>query len=128
MLKKPDDWLAGSLMVILFLQIFCDGFPTMAALYGLMMGISVLFGVGCLRGDGRAEAWDRKGVPEAAQKRFARIQGILFLVNAAIGPVGLLVSLAVDFDTDFLLLAQMGGLAAIGLLGLLPRGNKTARG
>ena len=130
-MKKLGNWSSGlvtALTAILFLNIFWDDFPTLGALYGVMALFSLLLGIGNLRPDTRSSLWDRRGVPETVQRRFARLMGALFLVNAAIGPVGLLVSLAVDFDTDFLLIAQMGGLAAISLLGLLPRGTKAAHG
>lgn len=134
-LNKHLSWLWYGVLAIVLLDLLWDDFPTlwaassvMAALYGVMALFSLILGIGSLRPDTHSTLWDSRGVPEDTQKRYARLMGGLFLVNAAIGPVGLLVSLAVDFDTDFLLLAQMGGLAAIGLLGLLPRGNKTARG
>ena len=137
-MKKLDHWIdrfAGALFGIMILSLLWDDFPTriavsavMAALYIGLAFFSMFLGVGCLRSDACWALWDRRGVPPEVQARFARMQGVLFLVNAAIGPVGLLVHCFVDFDSDFLLLAQMIGLPAVGLLGLLPRGTKTAHG
>jgi hypothetical protein len=127
-LKRFSDYLGYCMLAVTFLNVYWDGFPTMAALYAVMTGFSILFGAGCLRGDGHTEFWDRRGVPAEAQRRFSRIQGALYLVNAAICPVGLLANLVLDFDQDFVLLAQILGLAAVSLLGLGLRGNARAAG
>ncbi len=88
-------------------------------LHGEMTLLSVLFAAACWRG-GSAPAWDRWGLPAAAQRRLSRLLGALFLANAAVWPVGALAGRAVEFDMDFLLLAQIIGLPVIALLGVLP--------
>ncbi|WP_295581437.1 hypothetical protein [uncultured Oscillibacter sp.] len=88
-------------------------------LHGEMTLLAVLFAAACWRG-APAPAWDRWGLPAAAQRRLSRLLGALFLANAAVWPVGALVGRVVEFDMDFLLLAQIIGLPVIALLGGLP--------
>ena len=46
--------------------------------------------------------------------------GVLYLANAALCPLGWLLTVFVSFDTDFILLAQIAGFFLVSLLGLLP--------
>lgn len=94
--------------------------PVLPVLYGLVTLESVRLGLGWLRSGGHAPLWDRRCVPGDVQIRFSRLLGALFLLNAAICPVGLLAGRSVGFDTDFVLLAQFIGVPLICLLGLLP--------
>ena len=92
----------------------------MAALYGIMTGISVLYGLGYLRGQLEARLWRQRNVPKEIQRLWSRRMGVLYLVNAALCPLGWLLTVFVSFDTDFILLAQTAGFFLVSLLGLLP--------
>ncbi|SFP93102.1 hypothetical protein SAMN05216343_11855 [Oscillibacter sp. PC13] len=115
------SWLLlGLTMLLAFRHYLPWEIPVMPVLYGLMTVYSCWFGVGCLRSDGHAPLWDQRGVPADVQTRFSRLQGVLFLLNAAVCPVGLLLSLWIPFDRDFVLITQILGLPLICLLGVLP--------
>lgn len=45
---------------------------------------------------------------------------MLYLANAALCPLGWLLTVFVSFDTDFILLAQIAGYFLVFLLGFLP--------
>lgn len=111
---------AEAILAISLLNAFWDDFPTLTALYAWITGLSLLLGAGCLAAKTGAAAWQRRGVSLKTQKKWARIQGVLFLVNAAVWPVGVLLGHFVSFDRDFVLMTQMLGLPVIGLLGVLP--------
>ena len=105
------SWLLlGLTMLLAFRHLLPWEIPVMPVLYGLMTVYSCWFGVGCLR----------SGVPADIQARFSRLQCVLFLLNAAVCPVGLLLSLWIPFDRDFVLITQILGLPLICLLGVLP--------
>ena len=119
-MRKPDSLLVFGLSAVAFAPFFLENFPSMAALYGLMTGISVLYGLGCLRGQTEARLWRQRKVPEAVQRLWSRRMGTLYLANAALCPLGWLLAMFVSFDTDFILLAQIAGFFLVSLLGLLP--------
>ena len=60
------------------------------------------------------------GVDRAVQRRWSRVQGALFLANAAICPAGWLLAWFADFDTDFILLAQYVGFVIAAASGAAP--------
>ena len=91
------------------------------AMYGLTTGELVLLGIGCLCGQAFVPAWKQQDIPAAVQRRAARVLGALYLTAAALCPLGLLVSVRLPFDTDFILLAQIAALLALWLLGHMPR-------
>lgn len=119
-MRKLDSLLVAGLLAVALAPFFWEDFPSMAALYGLMTGISILYGLGCLRGPMEARLWRQRNVPEAVQRLWARRMGVLYLVNAALCPLGWLLAVFVSFDTDFILLAQIAGFLLVSLLGLLP--------
>lgn len=49
-MRKLDSLLVFGLSAVVFAPFFLEDFPSMAALYGIMTGISVLYGLGYLRG------------------------------------------------------------------------------
>lgn len=51
---------------------------------------------------------------------WSRRMGVLYLANAALCPLGWLLTVFVSFDTDFILMAQIAGYFLVFLLGLLP--------
>ena len=112
--------LSIGLLVVVLAPYWWEGFPSMAALYAIMTAASILYGLGCLRGPGNAYLWHQRKVPEAVQRRWARRMGALYLLNAALCPLGWLLAACVSFDTDFILLAQIAGLLLVSLLGFVP--------
>ena len=132
-MEKLMKWAQILFIAAMALPAFWRDFPTMAFLYAAVTGLSLVMGLGCLRGFGTASAWgDSRGVDRAVQRRWSRVQGALFLVTAALCPLGWLLALFVEFDTDFILLAQYGGFVIAALAGLVPlaraRGRRTSGG
>lgn len=119
-MQKLDSLLVFGLSAVVFAPFFWEDFPSMAALYGLMTGISVLYGLGCLRGTTEARLWQQRNVPADVQRVWSRRMGVLYLVNAALCPLGWLLAVFVSFDTDFILVAQIIGFFLVSLLGFLP--------
>ena len=119
--KRLENIWLGCMLGITLANVFLDGFPALPAMYLLTTGFSVLLGFGCLCGSGYAPAWEQRNVPKDVQKKATRVMGVLYLLNAALCPLGWLLNRFVRFDTDFILLAQIIGLPVICLLGLFPR-------
>lgn len=119
-MRKLDSLLVFGLSAVVFAFFFREHFPSMAALYGLMTGISVLYGLGCLRGPMEAPRWKQRNVPAELQRVWSRRMGVLYLANAALCPLGWLLAVFVSFDTDFILFAQSIGFVLVSLLGFLP--------
>lgn len=119
-MQKLDSLLVFGLSAVVFAPFFWEDFPSMAALYGLMTGISVLYGLGYLRGQTEARLWRQRNVPKEIQRLWSRRMGALYLANAALCPLGWLLTVFVSFDTDFILFAQIIGFFLVSLLGFLP--------
>ena len=119
-MRKLDSLLVFGLSAVVFASFFREHVPSMAALYGLMTGISVLYGLGCLRGPMEAPRWKQRNVPAELQRVWSRRMGVLYLANAALCPLGWLLAVFVSFDTDFILFAQSIGFVLVSLLGFLP--------
>lgn len=119
-MRKLDSLLIFCLSAVVFAPFFLEDFPSMAALYGIMTGISVLYGLGCLRGPMETPLWRQRKVPAEVQRVWSRRMGKLYLANAALCPLGWLLTVFISFDTDFILLAQIAGFFLVSLLGLLP--------
>ncbi len=128
-MRKLDSLLIFALSAVAFAPFFLEDFPSMAALYAVMTGISVLYGLGCLRGPMEAPRWKQRNVPKEIQRLWSRRMGVLYLANAALCPLGWLLTVFISFDTDFILMAQIIGFFLVSLLGILPlrsAGNETA--
>ena len=119
-MRKLDSLLVFGLSAVVFASFFREHFPSMAALYAAMTGISVLFGLGYLRGQTEARLWRQWNVPAELQRVWSRRMGVLYLVNAALCPLGWLLTVFVSFDTDFILLVQYAGFVVAALAGLIP--------
>ena len=119
-MRKLDSLLVFGLSAVVFASFFREHFSSMGALYGLMTGISVLYGLGCLRGPMEAPRWKQRNVPAELQRVWSRRMGVLYLANAALCPLGWLLAVFVSFDTDFILFAQSIGFVLVSLLGFLP--------
>ena len=119
-MRELDSLLIFCLSAVVFAPSFLEDFSSMAALYGIMTGISVLYGLGYLRGQTEARPWRQRNVPKEIQRLWSRRMGVLYLANAALCPLGWLLTVFVSFDTDFILLAQIAGFFLVSLLGLLP--------
>ena len=119
-MRKLDSLLVFALSAVVFASFFQEHFPSMAALYAAMTGISVLYGLGYLRGQTEARLWRQWNVPAELQRVWSRRMGVLYLVNAALCPLGWLLTVFVSFDTDFILLAQTAGFFLVSLLGFVP--------
>lgn len=119
-MQKLDSLLVFGLSAVVFAPFFWEDFPSMAALYGIMTGISVLYGLGYLRGQTEARLWRQRNVPKEIQRLWSRRMGALYLANAALCPLGWLLTVFVSFDTDFILFAQIIGFFLVSLLGFVP--------
>ena len=83
-METIKKWAQTRYLRVVALPVFRQDFPTMAFLYAITTGVSLAMGLGCLLGPGTAAAWERRGVDRAVQRRWSRVQGVLFLANAAI--------------------------------------------
>ena len=119
-MEKLMKWAQILFIAAVTIPAFRRDFPTMAFLYAAVTILSLAMGFGCLRGAGTASAWEKRGVDRAVQRRWSRVQGALFLVTAALCPLGWLLASFVEFDTDFILLAQYAGFVVAALAGLVP--------
>jgi len=81
---------------------------------------SILFAVEVFRMRDGSARWIAAGVPAKTRLQFSRLMAALYLLNAALWPLGKLLALAVDFDQDFILIAQMLGIVVVSLLAFLP--------
>lgn len=111
---------SGMMTTILLATVLWDDFPAMLALYVCMTTLSILFAVEAFRMRDGSARWIAAGVPRQTRLNFSRLMGWLYLLNAALWPLGKLLALAVEFDQDFILLTQMGGIVAVSLLAFLP--------
>ena len=119
-MRELDSLLIFCLSVVVFAPSFLEDFSSMAALYGIMTGISVLYGLGYLRGQTEARPWRQRNVPKEIQRLWSGRMGVLYLANAALCPLGWLLTVFVSFDTDFILFAQIMGFLLVSLLGFVP--------
>ena len=119
-MRELDSLLIFCLSAVVSAPSFLEDFSSMAALYGIMTGISVLYGLGYLRGQTEARPWRQRNVPKEIQRLWSRRMGVLYLANAALCPLGWLLTVFVSFDTDFILFAQIMGFLLVSLLGFVP--------
>ena len=59
-------------------------------------------------------------MPKEIQRLWSGRMGVLYLANAALCPLGWLLTVFVSFDTDFILFAQIVGFLLVSLLGFVP--------
>ena len=118
-MKRLKNSMMGCLLAVVLLNYFWDEFPGLFAMYVLLFIYSIRLGMGCLREKDDVSGWVGRNACAAVRKKWTQIIGVLFLVNAAIWPLGMLVAQLVEFDTDFLLLAQIVGLPLITILGII---------
>lgn len=118
---RLTDGISYGMMGILLATVFWDDFPAIFGLHVCMTLYSILLAVGLFRLRGDSPRWIAAAVPEKTRLAWSRLMGGAYLLNAALWPLGKLLALAVDFDQDFILIAQMVGIVAVSLLGFLPR-------
>ena len=117
---RLTDGISCAMMAVLLATAFWDDFPAVFGLHVCMTLYSILFAVEMFRLRADSSRWIAAGVPEETRLNWSRIIGGAYLLNAALWPLGKLLALAVDFDQDFILIAQMIGIVAVALLGFLP--------
>ena len=117
---RLTDGISCAMMAVLLATVFWDDFPAIFGLHICMTLYSILLAVGLFRLQAGSSRWIAAGVPEKARSNWSRVMGGAYLLNAALWPLGKLLALAVDFDQDFILIAQMIGIVAVALLGFLP--------
>ena len=118
--SKLTDSVSCIMVTVLLATVFWDDFPVTFALHVCVTCLSILFAVECFRLQARSARWIAAGVPEATRLQFSRLMGGAYLLNAALWPLGKLLDLAVEFDQDFILIAQEAGFVAVALLAFLP--------
>ena len=118
--SRLTDGISCGMMAVLLATVFWDDFPAVFGLHVCMTLYSILFAVEAFRMRDGSARWIAAGVPEETRLNWSRIIGGAYLLNAALWPLGKLLALAVDFDQDFILIAQMIGIVAVALLGFLP--------
>ena len=112
--------LIGIFTAIMFLNVLWDGFPTLPVLYGVLTAASLLFGRACLMSRELPDSRASKQIPEEVRWKWCRVLGILYLLNAALCPLGFLLWYVVRFDSDLILGAQMLGFFIICFASLIP--------
>ena len=112
--------LIGIFTAIMFLNVLWDGFPTLPVLYGVITAASLLFGRACLMSRELPDSGASKQVPAEVRWKWCRVLGILYLLNAALCPLGFLLWYVVRFDSDLILGAQMLGFFIICFASLIP--------
>ena len=112
--------LIGIFTAIMFLNVLWDGFPTLPVLYGVITAASLLFGRACLMSRELPDSGASKQVPAEVRWKWCRVLGILYLLNAALCPLGFLLWYVVRFDSDLILGAQMLGFFVICFASLIP--------
>ena len=117
---KLTDGISCAMMAVLLATVFWDDFPAIFGLHVCMTLFSILFAVEVFRMRDGSARWIAAGVPEETRLNWSRIMGGAYLLNAALWPLGKLLALAVDFDQDFILIAQMLGIVVVSLLAFLP--------
>lgn len=127
-MKRLEQYLLGALIAIVFSNVFWDDFPTPPVLYGWITASSVLYGMHCLFSKALPASQRAQKVSETVRLRWRRVLGLLFLINAALCPLGLLLWYVLRFDQDFILLAQILGFLAICFASLVPvyRASRTS--
>ena len=119
-MNRLEQMLIGVFAAVVFLTALWDGFPTLPVLYGVLTAASLLFGRVCLVSRELPASPAGRSVPEGVRRRWCRVLGILFLINAALCPLGFLLWSLVRFDQDLILGAQILGFLAICSAGLIP--------
>lgn len=112
--------LIGIFTAIMFFNVLWDGFPTLPVLYDVITAASLLFGRACLMSRELPDSQASKQVPAEVRWKWCRVLGILYLLNAALCPLGFLLWYVVRFDSDLILGAQMLGFFIICFASLIP--------
>ena len=119
-MRKLDSLLVIGLLIVSFAPFFWEDFPSMAALYALMTAMSALYGLSCLLGPKEALLCQQQNIPADVQRVWSQRMGVLYLLNAALCPLGWLLAIFVTFDTDFILFTQIIGFLLVSLLSFVP--------
>lgn len=119
-MNRLEQKLLGVFAAVAVLNVLWDDFPALPVLYGVLTAASLLFGWVCLFSRALPASPAGRSVPEDVRRRWCRVLGILFFVNAALCPLGFLLWSLVRFDQDLILGAQMLGFLAICFAGLIP--------
>lgn len=112
--------LIGIFTATMFFNVLWDDFPTLPVLYGVITAASFLFGRACLMFRELPDSRASKQIPAEVRWKWCRVLGILYLLNAALCPLGFLLWYVVRFDSDLILGAQMLGFFVICFAGLIP--------
>ena len=119
-MRKLNSLLAVGLLAVAFASVLWEGVPSMAALYALMTAMSAVYGLSCLLRPKEAQFWQQRNVPADVQRVWSKRMGVLYLLDAALCPLGWLLAAFFPFDTDFIMLAQILGFLLVALLGFVP--------
>lgn len=119
-MERLMQTLVGVFTAVVFLNVLWDGFPTLPVLYGVITAASLLFGRACLMSRELPDSRASQQVPAEVSWKWCRVLGILYLLNAALCPLGFLLWYVVRFDSDLILGAQMLGFFIVCFAGLIP--------
>lgn len=117
---RLTDGISCGMMAVLLVTVFWDDFPAIFALHVCMTLFSILFAIEVFRMRDGSARWIAAGIPRQTRLNWSRAMSGAYLFNVALWPLGKLLGLAVKFDQDFILLAQMAGIVVVSLLGFLP--------
>lgn len=119
-MEKLMPPLVGLFTFISLCNILWDGFPAFPILYGAITTASFVFGWNCLVSQDLPDSRTSRQVPAEIRWKWCRILGPLYLVNAALCPLGFLLWYFTHFDQDLILVAQILGFLAICFASLIP--------
>lgn len=119
-MSRLEQMLTGIFAAVVFLNVLWDRFPTLPVLYGVITAASLLFGRACLMSRELPASPASQQVPAEVRWKWCRVLGILYLLNAALCPLGFLLWYVVRFDSDLILGAQMLGFLTLCFAGLIP--------
>lgn len=104
-------------IILIAIFIFTVGFTWLKILFEIhfpfwssnlyMVALAVLMSAFFFTCQGDVEKWKEAYVSGEQRLKWSRQMGTVFLIPAVIWPIGKLASVVIDFDTDFILLAQI---------------------
>lgn len=119
-MSRLEQMLTGVFAAVAVLNALWDDFLTLPVLYGVLTAASLLFGRACLVSRELPASPAGRAVPEGVRRRWCRVLGILFFVNAALCPLGFLLWSLVRFDQGLILGVQILGFLATCFASLIP--------
>lgn len=111
--------LLNVLMAVAFIGAIWKEFPIRPVLYGCMTVASLLLAWVCLFSHELPLSREAQAVPEEVRRRWCRVLGVLYILNAALCPLSFFLGSRVP-DQDMILWGQVAGFFIICFASLIP--------